>query len=366
MKGSNQDIFEFYFDGRKRGVRRVPPHDPKHAVFSSFFSKEKLFQGSSTAFERGWLYGYFGAEVLQSFIGLAFDEHQNYLFHELRSGKKTWLFGEGSCKSRFYPREALVSDSERELRWRFNALQSKVRFVVKRKKADLVFQYDFSRIRRKIGNYRCVFTVFNQVLASWVLYPLKARMRLDIEGQPNSVRLPPELECINGKWLESPFAYTEMVHIALPLFSAGWNWNIFYCVPTLGKGNPKFVGLMKFFVELQKTRIPINYQVYVVDLMSGAFHLFGDATSTESHVRRKPHISASTPDGHLRIQATALHAPKKRLIKGVTLLSPLKVRSADIDYAAFPNEARVEFRGRHYAGRGTSEITGLKKLAYWW
>ncbi len=366
MQATNSDILDFFFDGRERGVRKIASESKEYGKFAALFKPEKLFTGSTTSHERGWLYAYFGGAEAQAFTAIAFDERQSRFFQELRVGGATYLFGEGSCKPKFGAKEASISDEEREVSWKYNGMEYEITVAVKRSKGTLFFKYVFSKLSDAIGNYRCIFHVLNQMAANWVIFPLKGSFSMWVDGDVSAFKLDPAVQALLGRNLESEFAYVEDVHLALPIVSAGWNWNVVYATRSEGeKLYKRFVGLMQFFVDVQGKRLPINFQYYFVDPDSGKFTIYGDASATLKYVDGLPVVTAKSPDGKLGITLKALSKPEKRIIKGVALFSPLKVTSADIDYAAFPNEATVEIDGEKFVGRGTSELAGLKKLAYW-
>ncbi|MFH1107332.1 MAG: hypothetical protein V1787_05550 [Candidatus Micrarchaeota archaeon] len=364
MHATNKDILEFFFDGRTRGVRRITRKDAKYSHYAGMFSGAEVFRGSKTASERGWFYGYVHGEGAEAFTALAFDERQTRLFNELRVGGKSFLFGEGVCQARFSDGKASVKDSGREVSWDYNGLEYAVCVSVPRGRGRLVFRYSFRRLP-KIGNYRCVFNVFGRILCNWVLYPLAGSLEISAEGDVQSMNLPPEVAELVGARIEGAYAYTEAVRVALPMVSSGWNWNIALCQPASGKGNPKFVGLMQFFIDLSGRRVPVNFQVYWVDWKSGKFEIYGDATARASFNSRLPSARASSPDGKFKLKVRARLRPTKKVIKGAALLSGFGLPSADIDYAVFANEVSAVVGRRKYSGRGTSEISGLKKLAYW-
>ncbi len=366
MQVTNEDILDFYFDGRTRGVRKISSDSKEFSAFAPFFKPEKLFTGSTKSHERGWLYGYFGGAEAQAFVALAFDERQSRFFNEVRVGGESHLFGEGPCKAKFGAKEATVSDEEREVTWKYNDLEFEVQVTLKHAKGTLFFKYVFSRLSDALGNYRCVFHVLNQLAANWVIYPLKGSLSIWVDGEASSFKLSSELEALLGRTLESEFAYVEDVHLALPLVSAGWNWNVFFATRSEGETvHKRFVGLMQFFVDVQGRHLPINFQYYHVDPSTGKLNMYGDADSSIKFSEGLPTISAKSPDDKFSVSITALQKPEKRLIKGVTLLSPLRVTSADIDYSAFPIEGVAEIEGEKFTGRGTSELAGLKKLSYW-
>lgn len=366
MQATNEDILDFYFDGRERGVRKIAPDSKDHAPLSAFFKPDRIFKGSTSSFGRGWLYGYFGGAEAQAFVALAFDEHQSRFFHELRVGSASHLFGEGPCKAKFGAKEASVSDEEREVTWKYNEMEYEVTVALKRAKGTLYFKYVFSKISDAVGNYRCVFHVLKNLAANWVIFPLKGSLTVWLDGEASAFRLAPEVQALLGRTLTSEFAYVEDVHLALPIVSAGWNWNVLYGTRSEGeKVYKRFAGLMQFFVDLRGRQMPINFQFYHVDPDTGKFFIYGDAEASLKISDGIPSIAAKSPDGKFQVSLKAMRAPEKRLIKGVALLGPLKVSTADIDYASFPCEGVLELEGEKFSGRGTSELAGLKKLSYW-
>lgn len=364
MHATNKDILEFYFDGRNRGVKRIRKGDEKFGEYSKLFSSDSFFRGPSAASERGWFYGYVHGEGAEAFVALAFDERQERLFNELRVAGKSFLFGEGDCRARFSDGKALVKDDEREVEWQYNGMEYSVMVSVPEGDGKLVFRYSFRQVP-KIGNYRCVFNVFGRVLCAWVLYPMAGSLEVSAEGDVASMGLPPDVAELVGAKIEGSYAYAEGVRIALPIVSSGWNWNVALCQPVSGKGSAKFVGLMQFFVDLSGRRVPVNFQFYCVDWKSGKFEIYGDAKGRVSFKSRSPSAGAVSPDGRLEVKVRAAMKPTKRVIKGAALLTAFGFPSADIDYAAFANELSASIGRRKYLGRGTSELSGLKKLAYW-
>ncbi|MFH1200058.1 MAG: hypothetical protein V1708_03250 [Candidatus Micrarchaeota archaeon] len=364
MHATNKDILEFFFDGRNRGVHRVRRGDAKFAGYARLFEPGEFFRGSKSASERGWFYSYVHGEGTQAFAALAFDERQCRLFNELRAGGKSFLFGEGTCAARFADGKASVKDAEREAVLEFNGLEYSLAISVPRGSGKLVFKYSFRKIP-KIGNYRCVFNVFGRILCTWVLNPLSGSLEISAEGDVSSMNLPPQVAELVGARIEGQYGYTEGVRVALPIVSSGWNWNVALCQPVSGKGNAKFVGLMQFFVDINGRRVPVNYQLYWTDWKSGKFEIYGDANGRVSFKSRLPTASAASADGRFKVRVRARHKPAKRVIKGAALLTHFGLPSADIDYASFANELSARIGRRKYSGKGTSEITGLKKLSYW-
>ena len=123
---------------------------------------------------------------------------------------------------------------------------------------------------------------------------------------------------------------------------------------------------MEFFVDMQKRKVPINFQFYYLDPKTGRFCIYGDAKSKLSIEHDGlPVISAETLNHKLRVNIKAISRPKKRMIRGVSLLNMLNIPSANIDYSAFPSSIEAIIEGKKYSGTGTSELTGTKKFGYW-
>ncbi len=360
MLATPRDVIEFSFDGKRRDVSIVSGE--KHAKFFS-----KPWTGASNQRERGWYYAYFGGHPINAFCAVAFDHRQSRLFNELRfPPSSAALFGEGPADIKFKDGLHIEEKTElgkRTLSWTGDAPHWRVKIELENRDGKASFDYQFERLHPNVSPYKCVFQSYNQTLAHWWIAPMKGRFTFDATGDLKAMGLS-GLEEYMGKELLSPFAYTEEVHLGLPLVAGGWTWNILACRKS---GSPtsapeKFLGFFSFFVSPKKGEsTPINFQFYVVDYATGQFDVFGEATYRVEWEGGLPILHAKSDDERVSLDIRPAKIPIHRAIQGKKLSHFF---SADIDYAAYPTIGTVTIDGVTYDAQGTSEITG-NRFAYW-
>ncbi|MFQ5406502.1 MAG: hypothetical protein ACE5DI_05095 [Candidatus Micrarchaeia archaeon] len=362
MRATNKDVLIFSFDGLNRKVEKAKGKEK--SKFLEFFDFRKLYAPPQTHLERGWTYGFLGGEFFSAFIAIGEDKHEQMLFHELRFEGKTYKLGEGFCTVKYSQNKMSVSDKTRELVWNGEPPQYAVSFELKGKKGSLFFKYCFLQHKKSIGFYKGVHKAFDRLTSYWFFSPMKAQVKINGKGDLSEFKLG-KLEELVGTTIETQFAYTERVRILVPLLSMGWYWHLLDCFTRDAREPEKIMGFMDFYFNNKdlKMLLPLNFQVYHVDLKSGAFSVFGEAQCRLEWRRKTPVLKVNTFGGKkVSFEVESSQHPdtiqiKDNLVYGRFLLH-------DIDYAAYPSVGKAKIGKKHYKVIGTGEVTG-KQPSVW-
>ena len=370
MKATNRDLLLFSNapiiknkkPGFKHELRVLPPS--KSRKYAKYFTLAREYDGGKDAFSKGWLYAFVGGKKASGFISIAFDGSNSYLFNEIRFKGKTIGIEEGLCKVRFDQEQgrAIVKDARKQLVWSGKGPEYEVVFTMRDGPNELKLTYSFSRIRRDIGYYKCIFEQYGSILADWFLAPMHGKLLIESKGDLAKLGYA-DLKPLVGEPLESNFGYTECVHANLPFLRAGWQWSVLACQRDPGELQPeKFVGFFDFFIGNLFNCIPLNFQFYTVDVATGEFNVFSEAEMLVEKVEGIPRIKVTNAEGSVKLLIQSASEGKRHSIKGKRLARFLK--TADIDYRGYPSVGTAIIDGKEYKAIGTSEFAGTGE-GYW-
>jgi hypothetical protein len=354
MKADNSGVLVYSLDPSTKGVEpRVRFERTKR--FDRHFTLARQYDGGAPAFEKGWLYAFVGGKNASGFISLGFDGTNTFLFNELRADGRTFCFNEGLHKARFYPRLgcARVREPGLELDWRGGNACYSVRFKARKGRNELEIKYSFKRIKASIGGYCGVFEEYGGVLGHWIFSPMHGTLEIKVKGDADAFA--PGLAALANQTIESDFAYCENVRALVPFASMGWHWTLLSC-----PSEKKIVGFMDMFLG-NAPGIPLNLQLYSVDLTTGRLDVYGNPRVRYSH-GRIPSLSVESADRKLSLSIRKQDAGVYKEIHGKKLAGFLE--TAGMDYRAYPSKGVVKFNGRKRAATGTSEYAGFRK-SYW-
>ncbi len=356
MIASNKDILEFYFDGVHRAVRKMTPAEKKD--YEHLFTDEKQYAPTKGTFERGWTYGFLGTKFFSAFIALASDAKEQYLFHELRYKGKILTLGEGICDAEYKGKKISISEKSRKLEWTGGPPEYEATLEIKGEKGTLKFAYKFARHAKNIGYYKVIYRMFDHMLAYWFISPMKATLQITGDGDLSEFRLGEFEELVNTT-IETSFAYTENVRILVPMIRVGWYWHYLNCHEGDDWINPKKVmGFMDlFFIDKDKKMIlPLNFQMYHLDLNTGMFHVRGDAQCKLDWEKDAVSFKANEIEHHMEFQIRNSTPLSTRRIIGKKFYGGITMQN--IDYSSFANEGVAKIGRKKYNVIGTSEVTG--------
>ena len=341
----------------KHELRVLPPG--KARKYAKYFTRARQYDGGKDAFSKGWLYAFVGGAEASGFISIGFDGTNAFLFNELRVNGKTFCLNEGLHKTRFdaVKGDVQIREPGLKLDWRGADACYRVRFKARKGKNELEIDYSFKRVHPKVGGYRAVFEVYDNVLARWIFSPLHGSIRVRVKG--NADAFAPGLSALADKTIESDFAYCENVRALVPLASMGWHWTLLSCSDSLETPS-KIVGFMDLFFG-KPPGVPLNLQLYSVDLVKGTLEIYGDPVVRYSR-GRVPSLSVASRDGSLSFRARKASPGAYKEIKGSRLAGLLK--TADIDYRGYPSVGTAIINGKKYKAVGTSEFAGTGE-GYW-
>ena len=357
---SAKPILEKNGPAMKHSLRVVKPGQARK--YLKHFSLPAEYGGGSPPFSKGWLYAFVGGTEANGFCALAFDGTNSFLFNELRYKGKSIAVGEGPCNAQYDPLKGgvRVNEPRRRVSWRGKCPEYEVDVAVSDGgENELLLHYSFQRIKPNTGGYKCVFEKFGRVFAHWVLAPMHGRLTIDAKGDLKALGCK-ELEPLTGKTIESDFGYAENVHVNAPLVNVGWQWSVLACQNSPGELKPeKIVGFMDLF--LGGPRLPLNYQVYVLDVETGGFQVYADA-ETIFDAGEIPVVRVKNKEGTVKLVIQGSSLGKRRRIKGKKLADFL--HTADIDYRSYPSVGTAVINNKEYQAVGTSEFAGATP-GYW-
>ncbi|MFA4946362.1 MAG: hypothetical protein WC607_02355 [Candidatus Micrarchaeia archaeon] len=358
MKADNKGVLVYSLDPSVKGVEPRARFE-RTKRFDSRFTLAKQYDGGAPAFEKGWLYSFVGGEEASGFIALGFDGSNSFLFNELRANGKTFRLGEGLHAARFDSRRgsARIREPGVELDWSGANACYRVRFKCRKDANELELVYSFKRIKQSIGGYRAVFEEYGGVLGYFIFSPCHGKLEIKVKGDAEVFSK--GLSCLANKTVESDFAYCENVRSLVPFASMGWHWTLLCCRDPAGRPE-KIVGFMDMFFG-KAPGIPLNLQLYSVDLATGRLDVYGNPRVRYSH-GAIPSLAVESRDKALSLAVRKVNAGAEQEIRGKKLAGVLE--TADIDYRAYPSKGVVKFNGKRRAATGTSEYAGFRK-GYW-
>ena len=323
-------------------------------------AKSQYDGGKGLTRSRGWLYGFIGNEEMSSFCAIGFDGLNSIFFNEIRTDGKTISVEDGLSDFKYNAKTATakLEDKRKTITWKGLAPEFEVDITIKNGKDELSLHYSFTKLNEKIGPYRGVFEQYQQIQGNFTLSPVKGKLTINAKGDISKLGYA-DLKPLIGKIIESNFAYVEVAHVAIPFISVGWKWSILGCQKHFDQGInlEKFAGFFELFVTPTHTQIPLNYNLYSIDLATGQINVVPTADVQENG----NNFTVENTDAQIKLEIQ--NNPSKTYeIKGKKLAHYFS--TADIKYTAYTCIAKATISGKEYKAIGNSEQAGGNKN-YW-
>jgi hypothetical protein len=365
FRNSEEKFIEFFFTEAKRGVFRT---------HKNLFDNKRLYGEPKQLFSKGWIYAFMENETLSYFCAIAFDAREAYFFNEIRTQGKIYRPGFRLTKAKF-KKEGLEID-EKDLKVRlhhkgkFPRSTLEVELKDPKKKGKVKIEWKMKNKKLKTGkNLRPWKGIakFLKHIGEPESYVASTPSDIEVTFKKEGIISPSFFpKALLGTTQKSRTGYRENVYMHVPFYHCGWKWHYSGAFDERGESPDYFFGFMQVFhLPIPKSpEIPVHQHMYFIDAKSGKTTFFKIGEVFQKKLKNgKSIFDIYSEDAKLRVHIKEPKGVKKYNVKGIKFV-PNIPPSADIEYISYMHEGELEYKGKTYKLRGTTELVG-ENIGYW-